>query len=285
MVRSIAWASLMLCVVPLHAIAQDEGAEATVPAVPADDCARCEELAEKLGELKALLESQADQADAADTKGQRWKKVLSRLEEIHAAVLALGSEGEPSEPSPESEQLAAMSARLEVMQKRLLAVENLLTLQEGVAVASPGEVIGEQVARLESEKGDGIVWTLGVVADELGSAKQVAEQAFAGLGDITVRDGQRLVPNLYGNAQESGMARSDLYRSVQGKVVIRNYTGQDQTVYINGTKWRARKNASHVFVPLGYVSFRKPWDAEYEVRRDWDFSGEEPQMEYELTTK
>lgn len=46
----------------------------------------------------------------------------------------------------------------------------------------------------------------------------------------------------------------------QGKLWINNFTGRETRLYINGGLWRALKNRSYVYVPLGKVAIKR-WDA------------------------
>ena len=87
---------------------------------------------------------------------------------------------------------------------------------------------------------------------------------------------------LLGRVASDDDLRREFSRAAQGKVHITNYRGVRTPIYINGTRWMALPEESHIFAPVGRVAFQASADAEPDVRDDWSYVNGELQLRYTI---
>jgi hypothetical protein len=74
---------------------------------------------------------------------------------------------------------------------------------------------------------------------------------------------------ILGNMQTDASARGELFRAARYRLRIRNTTGQEQPLYVNGVQWTIRADEwTFVPLPLGPVAIRRPDAAPIDVAED-----------------
>jgi hypothetical protein len=78
--------------------------------------------------------------------------------------------------------------------------------------------------------------------------------------------------------------RKSVGSAAQGRINIENYTGEEVLIYINGTRWRALKNHSYVYAPVGTVTFQEMQEAEptFFNEDQWEFKDGMLQITYRI---
>lgn len=105
---------------------------------------------------------------------------------------------------------------------------------------------------------------------------QKVESLARSMGEMVADDGTsgpRM--NLLGNMEKSENFREDFRSATQGRLVINNFTGMPQLLYINGNVWQVRTNESYIWVPLGVVSIQRSVSDEPTFVTDWNFKKNE----------
>lgn len=77
--------------------------------------------------------------------------------------------------------------------------------------------------------------------------------------------------NILGNMEKSEDFRKDFRSAAQGRLVINNFTGMPQLLYINGNVWQVRTNESYIWVPLGVVSIQRAVSDAPTFVTNWEF--------------
>jgi hypothetical protein len=77
---------------------------------------------------------------------------------------------------------------------------------------------------------------------------------------LATKEGDRYLPNIFGNMTASNAFRGEIARAIQGELVINNRTGVSQTLYINGGRWRIPNGRHSIWVPYGRVAAHLPGD-------------------------
>ena len=95
-------------------------------------------------------------------------------------------------------------------------------------------------------------------------------------------DGPSLAGRVVGALPNNDELRRQLETATQGKIVIRNYTGTEAPLYVNGTLWSARKGPSHIYSPTGRVAFQRTPTSDPTFKSDWIYEDGELVMTYEI---
>lgn len=108
---------------------------------------------------------------------------------------------------------------------------------------------------------------------ELGALNRQVGVLAQGLSEITTDDpsGRETISNILGNMQKSEAFQGQMRDATQGRLLIRNYTGLPQLVYINGTPWQVRRNDSYIWVPLGVVTIQQSNSSRPQLVNNWKF--------------
>lgn len=225
----------------------------------------------ELGEAKSPPDAAIDADGATESGGEGSQGASS------------AGESPPTESANLSDVLQEVTTRLAELERKLepstteVTPPDVAELKQNVADLTR---VVSQLTQVIKDNQQGLAQLDVQVAGQ----RELAEDNAARLKDLAASGGGS--PSVLGNMQSSPAVRDELYENTRYRLRIRNTTGSEQPLYVNGVLWNVR-NEEWTFAPIpkGPVNVQQPNHTPVEIAESeiqWKADRRGYYVEYDL---